>query len=95
MDTIVFHNQAIEKLEAELVICAKPFEHQLNLLQTIPGISQMAALGILAEIGTEMDKFHSDKHMASWEESALETTKVPARNCLPGLPRATIILKPI
>lgn len=66
MDTIESHNQAITKLEAELESCMKPFHHQLNLLQTIPGISQMAAMGILSEIGTEMDKFHSDRHLASW-----------------------------
>ena len=36
------------------------------LLCSIPGISQRAAEGILAEIGTNMDRFPSAKHLASW-----------------------------
>jgi transposase len=36
------------------------------LLCSIPGISQRAAQGILAEIGTNMDRFASAKHLASW-----------------------------
>ncbi len=36
------------------------------LLCSIPGISQRAAEGILAEIGVNMDRFASAKHLASW-----------------------------
>lgn len=36
------------------------------LLCSIPGISRRAAQGILAEIGTNMDRFESAKHLASW-----------------------------
>ena len=36
------------------------------LLCSIPGISQRAAEGILAEIGMNMDRFGSAKHLASW-----------------------------
>lgn len=36
------------------------------LLCSIPGISQRAAQGILAEIGLNMDRFQSAKQLASW-----------------------------
>jgi transposase len=36
------------------------------LLCSIPGISQRAAEGILAEIGVNRDRFQSAKHLASW-----------------------------
>jgi len=36
------------------------------LLCSIPGISRRAAEGILAEIGLNMDRFQSAKHLASW-----------------------------
>jgi transposase len=36
------------------------------LLCTIPGISRRAAEGILAEIGIEMSRFATAKHLASW-----------------------------
>lgn len=36
------------------------------LLDTIPGINQRAAEGILAEIGTDMSRFPSAGHLSSW-----------------------------
>ncbi len=39
---------------------------EVQLLQTIPGVSKLIALAILAEIGTDMVVFHSHKHLASW-----------------------------
>ena len=38
----------------------------IELLDTIPGINQRAAEGILAEIGTEMTRFTNSHHLASW-----------------------------
>ena len=38
----------------------------LELLNTIPGMGQRAAEIMLAEIGTEMARFPSAKHLASW-----------------------------
>lgn len=38
----------------------------LTLLCTIPGISRRTAEGILAEIGLDMDRFPSARHLASW-----------------------------
>ena len=38
----------------------------IELLDTIPGINQRAAEGILAEIGTDMTRFINAHHLASW-----------------------------
>jgi transposase len=38
----------------------------VGLLTTVPGISQRAAESILAEIGLDMSRFPTDKHLASW-----------------------------
>ena len=38
----------------------------IELLDTIPGINQRAAEGILAEIGTDMARFTNSHHLASW-----------------------------
>jgi transposase len=42
------------------------WKHAIALLDTIPGINQRAAEGILAEIGTEMARFTNAHHLASW-----------------------------
>ena len=40
------------------------------LLDTVPGIDERAAVGILAEIGIDMSRFPTDKHLASWSGRA-------------------------
>ena len=38
----------------------------MTLLQSIPGIQEVAAAAIVSEIGVEMERFPSAKHLASW-----------------------------
>ena len=38
----------------------------MNLLLTIPGISKISAMFIIAEIGTNMNAFIDEKHLCSW-----------------------------
>lgn len=38
----------------------------VELLQTIPGVGQRVAETIVSEIGTDMSRFPSDAHLASW-----------------------------
>jgi transposase len=42
------------------------YEAAVELLDTIPGISRVSAERILAEIGTDMGRFPSASHLASW-----------------------------
>ncbi len=43
-----------------------PFEEDLELLDTIPGVARRTAETIAAEIGTNMDQFPSAAHLCSW-----------------------------
>lgn len=43
-----------------------PFAEAEALVTTIPGIGATAAAAILAEIGADMSRFPSAKHLASW-----------------------------
>jgi transposase len=38
----------------------------MELVQSVVGIKETAAASIIAEIGTDMTRFASDKHIASW-----------------------------
>jgi transposase len=42
------------------------WKEAVDLLDTIPGINQRAAEGILAEIGTDLSRFPDAGHLASW-----------------------------
>ncbi len=43
-----------------------PFEGAVELLCTIPGVQRHTAENIIAEIGTDMTRFPSERHLASW-----------------------------
>ena len=42
------------------------WNHAISLLVTIPGVSQRGAEDVLAEIGTDMSRFPTPGHLASW-----------------------------
>ena len=63
---IDFLDQAIAQLHDEIDRRLAPFAEAVDLLRTIPGISEIAAAAIVAEIGTDMGRFPSAKHLASW-----------------------------
>jgi transposase len=43
-----------------------PFAAQIELLMSIPGIGQRAAAVIISEIGVDMSRFPTAKHLAAW-----------------------------
>jgi transposase len=63
---ITFLDGEIATLDMEVSKRLHPFAHLLNSLDTIPGIAQQSAEEILAEIGTDMSRFPTAKHLASW-----------------------------
>jgi len=63
---IDFMDEIIAKLDEEVKARMLPFEEDLELLDTIPGVGRRTAEQILAEAGTDMDQFPSDSHLCSW-----------------------------
>jgi transposase len=56
-----------EKIREEIARASDPFLGEaVELLDTIPGIAQTIAQTIVSEIGVEMTRFPTDKHLASW-----------------------------
>ncbi|KJY30323.1 IS110 family transposase [Streptomyces sp. NRRL S-495] len=67
MLTALDHAQErIESLGREIDRQLEPFRRQVELLVTIPGVGLAAAQVILAEIGTDMSRFPTAGHLASW-----------------------------
>lgn len=56
----------IEELDAEIKERMRPFEDDLERLDTIPGVGRRTAEHILAEIGPDMTQFPSAAHLCSW-----------------------------
>ena len=64
-----FDNLNICKSDLENLIyeLAKPYEHEIALLQTIPGInSKLTAIRIIAEVSNDVSSFPTSKHLCSW-----------------------------
>ena len=43
-----------------------PYDNVMEALAEIPGIERKVAEDLVAEIGLDMTKFPSEKHLASW-----------------------------
>jgi transposase len=56
------------KIDAQIATHLKKHELELDseLLQTIPGVGKDGVAYLLAEIGSNMDQFPDEKHLASW-----------------------------
>lgn len=63
---IDFLTEQIKSLDEEIKKRMLPFEEDLELLDTIPGVGRRAAEQILAEIGTDMNQFPTAAHLCSW-----------------------------
>ena len=63
---IEFLEQTIEQVSAEIQERLRPFEGELARLETIPGIGRRVAEILVAEIGTDMSRFPTAGHLASW-----------------------------
>jgi len=66
LNHIDFLDEAVEKITEEVAARTAPFDDLIRLMDAVPGIDRKAAEGIIAEIGTDMDRFPTHKHLASW-----------------------------
>jgi len=55
----------IAEIDVEIEKYIKDFEKEIELLQTIPGVGKEGAIGIVSEIGVDMDVFPNEHHLAS------------------------------
>jgi transposase len=58
--------QQLADIDAYLMRAMQPYAWAHSLLQTIPGIDQIAAALILIEIGDDMARFGSPERLACW-----------------------------
>jgi transposase len=56
----------IAKVERNVEEHLKPYQAQVELLKTIPGIQDVSAASIIAEIGVDMNQFKDASHLSSW-----------------------------
>lgn len=63
---IDYLDEALERVSAEIAARLQPHEAEVQRLDTIPGVSRTTAEVLLAEIGTDLERFEDAQHLASW-----------------------------
>jgi transposase len=63
IDTI---NRMVAELNTRIDTEIKPYRTEVELLDSLPGVDTRTAEVILAEIGTDMSRFPTAAHLASW-----------------------------
>jgi transposase len=58
--------QSLANLDRVIEAKCEPWAHQLELLQTIPGVGPHVAQVIIAETGGDMTRFPTAAHLAAW-----------------------------
>jgi transposase len=66
LDHLLALDEAIARIDKEVDASVDSFRQAITILSTIPGISQLSAEVILAEIGIDMNRFASAGHLISW-----------------------------
>ena len=90
-------DHAIAEIDAEVEANLAPFRSLIPVLTSIPGIGELAARVLLAEIGTDMSRFPTAGHLISWaglcpknDESAGKRRSTKMRKGAPWL-KTTLI----
>jgi len=90
-----FLDETIQRVSAEIAGRLQAFAATLEHLDAIPGVGRRTAETLLAEIGTDMHRFPSAAHLASWagmcpghDESAGKRPSGKTRNGSPALRHA-------
>ena len=83
-------------LENLILHLAKPYQTQINLLLTVPGIKEpLTAVRILAEIGADMSVFETSKKLCSWTGLTPQNQESAGKKKTTRIGRAGVYLKPL
>lgn len=66
LELVVALEQALADIDAAVGKNLTPIQHSARLLTTMPGISDITAHVVVAEIGVDMTRFPTDAHLLSW-----------------------------
>jgi transposase len=95
---IIDHLQSrLAAFDAQIAVVLEPFRGATELLLSMPGISQLTAQVVVAEIGIDMTRFPTARHLISWaglcprlDESAGKRRSTRLRKGAPWLKTALV-----
>ena len=89
-------NNIKSALESLIFKLATPYQDQITLLLTVPGISEpLTAIRILAEIGADMSVFETSKQLCCWAGLTPQNNESGGKKKTTCISRAGVYLKPL
>lgn len=88
-------NECIDLLEKQILKLAMKYTTEINLLLTVPGIKELSAIFIIAEIGTNMNVFINDKHLVSWAGLSPRCNESAKKKKSVKITKAGVYIKPL
>lgn len=88
-------NECINELEEQILKLAHKYSTEINLLLTVPGIKEISAIFIIAEIGTNMNTFIDNKHLCSWAGLTPRCNESAKKKKSVRITKAGIYIKPL
>jgi len=85
----------IAQIEETATRLAASYSAALTIIQSVPGISEFSALAIFSEIGADMSKFHSARHLCSWAGLAPSNDQSAGKKKSVRISRAGVYIKPL
>lgn len=93
MDSLEMHKAELESLILDI---AQAYLPQVELLLTVPGISDaLTAIRILAEIGADMSVFETSKHLCSWAGLTPQNAESAGKKKTTRIGKSGAYLKPL
>ena len=87
--------ECIDLLEEQILKLAIKYTTEINLLLTMPGIKELSAIFIIAEIGTNMNVFINDKHLVSWAGLSPRCNESAKKKKSVKITKAGVYIKPL
>ena len=88
-------NECIDELEEQILKLAVKYSTEINQILTIPGINEISAIFIIAEIGTNMNNFIDDKHLVSWGGLTPRCNESAKKKKSVRITKAGVYIKPL
>lgn len=92
-----YDNLELCKFNLELIILSltAPFQKQIDLVATVPGIKTFSAIAIISEIGVDMSVFPTAKHLCSWAGLTPQNNESAGKKKSVRISRAGVYIKPL
>jgi len=82
-------------LDSVILGLAAKYDHELELVMSVPGIQIFSAIAVISEIGVDMSVFPTAKHLCSWAGLTPQNNESAGKKKTTRISRAGAYIKPL